>query len=79
MGQAVLVELTDAELHLLQKALDSHEYWQLSYPPSRNNGYSTIEDGENMEIDVVRALSTKLSSAQQQARPAAQRRAGSKA
>jgi hypothetical protein len=31
----------------------------------RNNGYSTIEDGENEEIDAVRALSAKLERSRQ--------------
>jgi len=57
------VRLTEDELALLVEALDSHEYWQLSEPNERNNGYSTIEDGENEEIDAVRALSAKLEGA----------------
>ena len=55
------VRLTDAEIHLLREALDSHEYWQLSETQERNNGYSMVEDGENAEIDAVRALASKLS------------------
>ena len=54
------VQLTDAELDLLREALDSHEYWQLSESHERNNGYSTVEDGANAEIDAVRALESKL-------------------
>lgn len=41
---------------LLIEALDSHEYWQLSEWNERNDGYSTVADGENTEIDAVRAL-----------------------
>lgn len=55
------VPLTDAEIHLLREALDSHEYWQLSEAHERNDGYSTVEDGANTEIDAVRALESKLS------------------
>lgn len=54
------VQLTDAEIHLLREALDSHEYWQLSEAHERNDGYSTLEDGVNEEIDAVRALESKL-------------------
>ena len=54
------VHLTPDEITLLVDALDSHEYWQLSEPHERNDGYSTIEDGQNDEIDPVRALIAKL-------------------
>ena len=54
------VHLTPDEITLLIEALDSHEYWQLSEPTERNSGYSTVEDGENEEIDAVRTLITKL-------------------
>ena len=54
------VQLTDAEIHLLREALDSHEYWQLSETHERNDGYSTVDDGANAEIDAVRALEAKL-------------------
>ena len=55
------VELSEAEIHLLREALDSHEYWQLSEAHERSDGYSTVEDGANEEIDAVRALESKLS------------------
>jgi hypothetical protein len=45
------IQLNDGELTLLIEALDSHEYWQLSDPSQRRDGYSTVEDGENEEID----------------------------
>jgi hypothetical protein len=64
--QAIRAQLTEAEIALLIEALDSHEYWQLSEPHERNNGYSTIEDGENEEIDDVRALASKLRSSLRQ-------------
>lgn len=54
------VRLTPDEIALLIEALDSHEYWQLSEPHERNNGYSLVEDGEKEEIDAVRALIAKL-------------------
>jgi len=54
------VQLTAAEVALLIEALDSHEYWQLSESNERNDGYSTIEDGEKEDIDAVRALISKL-------------------
>ena len=54
------VPLSEAEIHLIREALDSHEYWQLSDANERNNGYSTVEDGANAEIDAVRALASKL-------------------
>lgn len=53
-------QFTEDEIALLVEALDSHEYWQLSETHERNNGYSTVEDGENPEIDAVRALIQKL-------------------
>jgi hypothetical protein len=52
--------LSEADLHLLLEALDSHEYWELSESHERDDGYSTIEDGENEQIDAVRELSAKL-------------------
>jgi hypothetical protein len=58
--QTVPVQLSEAELALLIEALDSHEYWQLSEPNERNDGYSTIEDGESEEVDAARALLSKL-------------------
>ena len=54
------VPLSPEEINLLIKALDSHEYWQLSEPEERRDGYSMVEDGENAEIDVVRELMAKL-------------------
>ncbi len=56
----VTIRLAEGEFDLLIEALDSHEYWQLSEPNERNDGYSTIEDGANEEVDAVRALITKL-------------------
>jgi len=56
----VRVHLTDGEIDLLIEALDSHEYWQLSESNERNDGYSTIEDSTNEEVDAVRALVAKL-------------------
>jgi hypothetical protein len=63
------VALTEADLHLLIEALDSHEYWQLSESHERNNGYSTVEDGENEEIDAVRELIAKLERAMRVSAP----------
>ena len=61
MNQPTLaVQLTEEEVALLIEALDSHEYWQLSESHERNDGYSTIEDGNNEEVDAVRALICKL-------------------
>ena len=59
------VRLSVDEITLLREALDSHEYWQLSEPKERNDGYSTIEDGENEEINAVRALIAKLERSRQ--------------
>ena len=59
------VRLSPDEVTLLVEALDSHEYWQLSESNERNDGYSTIEDGENEEIDAVRALMAKLERSRQ--------------
>ncbi len=59
------VRLSADEITLLIEALDSHEYWQLSESNERNDGYSTIEDGENEEIDAVRALIAKLERSRQ--------------
>jgi len=59
------VRLSPDEITLLVEALDSHEYWQLSESNERNDGYSMIEDGENEEIDAVRALIAKLEPSRQ--------------
>ena len=59
------VRLAADEITLLIEALDSHEYGQLSESNERNDGYSTIEDGENEEIDAVRALIAKLERSRQ--------------
>ena len=56
----IAVQLTEGEVALLIEALDSHEYWQLSESHERNDGYSTIEDGANEEVDAVRALISNL-------------------
>ena len=48
------------ELSLVIEALDSHEYWQLTEPENRSDGYSMVEDGENAEIDAVRELMAEL-------------------
>jgi hypothetical protein len=58
--RAITVELSESEVTLLIEALDSHEYWQLSEPHERNDGYSTVEDGANADIDAVRTLTSKL-------------------
>jgi hypothetical protein len=58
--QELAIHLTDDEVSLLIDALDSHEYWQLSEPHERNDGYSTIGDGESDDVDRVRALIAKL-------------------
>ena len=62
--QTIELELAEWEISLLIEALDSHEYWQLSEPHERNNGYSTV-DGANEEIDAVRALIAKLGRSRQ--------------
>lgn len=59
------LDLSDAEVTLLIEALDSHEYWQLSEPCLRNDGYSLVQDGESDEVDAVRALSAKLERSRQ--------------
>ena len=66
--QTVRVQLSEAEVALLIEALDSHEYWQLSEASERNDGYSTIEDGESEEVDAARALLSKLENYVQGAR-----------
>lgn len=60
MPEVIAVDLSPDELNFVIEALDSHEYWQLSESHERNDGYSTIEDGENEEIDAVRALVARL-------------------
>ena len=59
------VHLSPDEITLLIEALDSHEYWQRSESHEQNSGYSTVEDGENEEIDTVRALIAKLERSRQ--------------
>jgi hypothetical protein len=61
--EEIAVALSPDELNLLIEALDSHEYWQLSEPEDRNDGYSLVEDGANAEIDAVRELMAKLARA----------------
>jgi hypothetical protein len=61
------IRLTEGDLYLLIEALDSHEYWQLSESHERNDGYSTVEDGVNEEIDAVRELIAKLERAKRAA------------
>jgi hypothetical protein len=65
----ITVHLSPDEITLLIEALDSHEYWQVSEwnewnerneRNERNDGYSTIDDGVNAEVDAVRALIAKL-------------------
>ncbi len=58
--RAVTVQLTSGEIALLIEALDSHEYWQLSESHERNDGCSTVEDGEREEVDAVRTLASNL-------------------
>lgn len=60
MPEVIAVDLSPDELNFVIEALDSHEYWQLSESHERNDGYSTIEDAENEEIDAVRALVARL-------------------
>ncbi len=60
-----LGHLSDDEITLLIEALDSHEYWQLSEPGQRNDGFSIVLDGESDEIDAVRALTAKLERSRQ--------------
>lgn len=57
------IDLTREEIELLIAALDSHEYWQLTEPADRNDGYSQVEDGEDEDIDACRALTKKLEEA----------------
>ena len=58
--QLVSIDFAPEELNLLIDALDSHEYWQLSESHLQNDGYSTVEDGADEEIDAVRVLISKL-------------------
>jgi hypothetical protein len=54
------VSLSEDDLALLLDALDSHEYWQLTEPGKRNDGYSQVEDGVDPEVDACRALQERL-------------------
>ena len=58
--QTIRMELAEWEINLLIEALDSHEYRQLSEWNERNDGYSTVGDCDNEEIDAVRELIAKL-------------------
>lgn len=60
MGRTITIELLEADVALLIEALDSHEYWQLSESHERNDGYSTIPDGQNDDVDATRDLIVKL-------------------
>lgn len=60
------VALTARELNLIESALDSHVYWQLSDEDNRNDGYVVNEDEEDEYLEErveVRALSAKLMAA----------------
>ena len=48
------IELTDEEIELLQEALDSHQYWQLSDTHYRSSGY-VLEPGSD-DLDNTRAI-----------------------
>lgn len=56
----IKLTLNEDEIQLLIDALDSHEYWQLTEPNQRNDGYSQVEDGEDEEIDAARTLTKRL-------------------
>lgn len=48
------IDLTDDEVSLLQAALDSHKYWQLSDTQYRSDGY-VLEPGSE-DVAAVRAI-----------------------
>lgn len=54
------VRLTESELNMLFEALGDHEYWGLTEPHMRNDGFSQVKDGEDAMIDACRALTTRL-------------------
>jgi hypothetical protein len=54
------IRLTEGAIAPAHRALDSHDYWRLSESHERNGGDS-IEDGENDEVDDVRALTSRSS------------------
>ena len=55
------VSLTPCEIWMIVEALDSHEYWQLTDGDQRNDGFSQVDDGEDADIDLCRALHKRLS------------------
>jgi hypothetical protein len=48
------------ELELINVALNSHEYWQLTEAKDRRDGESQVPDGLNPEIDACRKLQDKI-------------------
>ncbi len=58
------IPLTRGELDLLIEALDSHEYWQLSEPAYRNDGFVRGRGADDKDaarnIRRCRALHEKL-------------------
>ena len=60
----ITVTLTEEELQLIDEALDSHRYWQLSDERYRDSGeveYPGSDDEENQEaLKACEALSSKL-------------------
>lgn len=61
------IELTDEELQLVEDALDSHKYWQLSDESYRSSGYVVEPGSEDPEavaaIAACDALVSKLARA----------------
>lgn len=60
----IMVPLTRKEVEILDEALDSHIYWQLSDSHYRNNGYVNdpgSDDEENVKkIEEAKALVDKF-------------------
>jgi hypothetical protein len=68
VSRRIAVELTEAQLHLIAEALDSHVYWQLSSPQYRHDATVIApgsDDGESVEeirsvLDLVDRLEVAL-------------------
>jgi hypothetical protein len=60
----ITVELTTDDLDLLVEALDSHEYWRLSDPYYRHDGYvsdpGSADPSQVREIKACRKLAARL-------------------
>lgn len=54
------MRLSDAEASLALDAIESYEYWELSDPEDRSNGFQCTPAGADDGIDEAAALTNKI-------------------